>query len=47
MDDIIVLLEDGTIGKVEAMQGTDIATVSLHDENGNKIFVTGKIKAYL
>lgn len=47
MEDIMVVLEDGTVGKAEAMQGTEIAVVSLQDENGNKIFVTGKIEVYL
>lgn len=38
-----VLLDDGTVGEVDAGAVGDTVTVRLHDENGNPITRTGRV----
>ena len=47
MDKFRVVLTDGTIGDIVAFLPGDMVEIELCDENGNKIFVTGKIEVYL
>ena len=47
MDKFRVVLTDGTIGDIVAFLPCDMVEIELYDENGNKIFVTGKIEVYL
>jgi hypothetical protein len=42
-----VLLTDGTVGTVEAAEVGETVTVSLHDENGMPIEVTGTVEEIL
>ena len=42
-----VLLDDGTLGKVESADIGDIVTVTLQDENGGPIEATGKVEEIL
>lgn len=42
-----VLLKDGTTGKVDNAKIGDEVTVSLHDENGMPIQVTGTVEEIL
>lgn len=42
-----VLLKDGTVGKVDAAKVGDEVTVSLHDENGMPIEVSGIVEEIL
>jgi hypothetical protein len=44
---MIVLLKDGTTGEVDQAQVGDEATVSLHDENGMPIQVSGIVAEIL
>lgn len=44
---MIVLLNDGTTGKVDQAQVGDFVTVSLHDENGIPIQVLGVVTEIL
>jgi len=44
---MIVLLKDGTVGTVYTAEVGDTVTVSLHDENGMPIRVTGVVEAIL
>lgn len=42
-----VLLNDGTVGQVDQAQVGDSVTVSLHDENGMPIQVSGVVTEIL
>lgn len=44
---MIVLLNDGTTGKVDQTKVGDFVTVSLHDENGVPIQVPGVVAEIL
>ena len=44
---MIVLLNDGTAGQVDQAQVGDSVTVSLHDENGMPIQVSGVVAEIL
>jgi hypothetical protein len=44
---MIVLLKDGTTGKVDCAEVGDKVTVALHDENGMPIEVSGIVEEIL